>query len=276
MNSTPELLAQIEKKRETAKLLHKMVLFLIICAVAFSFLTPALLAVFCPAAILCLFFSRRQSLLAEELLGEAQTVRGLCSTMSDVTYRGRDLWSDGDFRAMALLPLGAKKGSLLCRHSFSARYQSRAVEGSEITLHYDVSGAKNPYRFLSGSLLRGEGGGEADALLLRKGLLDPAAEEDFLSAWGYSLSPLEDPALEKHFLLAYRSDEKLSEEQLRRVAKAFKTTDHLAAVRLAPQGSAVFLARRFYTTVLPKGPLNKEVLEQSALPEAKACLDLLL
>ena len=160
------------------------------------------------------------------------------------------------------------------RAAFSGQGYGLDLEGCEFTLHYAAPGArdKNQYRFLSGTLLTAEprtGAWPGDWLLLRRGLLDEAAQSTFLEERGYTPASCPDGKLNDRFQL-YAGDgvQEVPQWLARRLSRAAEQSDRLGAVRLTGKQAAVYLENRFYTSRTKVRDLpNEKWLTHCPLPE---------
>lgn len=277
VNSIEQTLQQLERYQKNGRLWHKMLIFLLLCSVAFSFLMPSLIAVSGSAAIICLMLSRWERKRAEELLAKSQTMEGLCSVFSQVDYLGREVWKQDELAQWEMLPIRLKGNNLLCQHGFTGTSGKRTVVGAEVTFHYETPLHKGNYLFLNGTMLRSDAGVQGQNwLLLRNGLLDTASENELYLSAGYKQESFGDLDLDEGFTLFCKpGSEKPGAEQLERIAGMIRNTNHLGAFRVDENTSALFLAGKFYTSVLPAGSITREMLTASLLQERDDCLELL-
>ena len=199
---------------------------------------------------------------------------GLCSPLESAQFTDRVGMSMKRFQSLAVLPMVEREGSLLVRAAFSGQGYGLDLEGCEFTLHYAAPGArdKNQYRFLSGTLLTAEprtGAWPGDWLLLRRGLLDEAAQSTFLEERGYTPASCPDGKLNDRFQL-YAGDgvQEVPQWLARRLSRAAEQSDRLGAVRLTGKQAAVYLENRFYTSRTKVRDLpNEKWLTHCPLPE---------
>ncbi len=201
----------------------------------------------------------------------ACVLHGICAPMQKAAFLGHGAVTPEEFTGLRILPLHKDKKALLSRNAFTAEYGGLRLKVSELTLHYPAAvGGRKSYKFLSGTLLvsRHEANhAEGDWLLLHSDLLEPSAQAGFLSDSGYSSADL---SVKNFPLSLWRRGEEaeLPAETVRRLQKLEKACPNLAAVRLEPDGAAVFLKGRFYTGhYRPNVTPDTALLEQNTLPE---------
>jgi len=276
MNSIEQTISRMERMGANSRLLHKGMVFFLLCSLAFSFFVPGLISVSGSAAIVCLLLSGWQRKQAEELLAQSQTVEGLCSSMEDVKYLGRDVWTQDEFAEWNLLPIRRKGRNLLCQHGFSGYTGGQNVVGAEVTFHYEPTFRKGTYLFLNGTMLRSNGGIQTQNwLLLRKGELEDVTESTFCQEAGYHAEPTGYPELDEEYtLFRMPGSEKPNDAQLKRIAVLAHHSDHLGAVRVDVDSTTLFLSGKFYTTLVPSGRISAQMLTSNLLPERDLCLAL--
>lgn len=140
-----------------------------------------------------LLFLRRRIGSYSESAARENILCGLCAPLEEAQYIGRVGPSAEEFQSLALLPIKEGKDALLARAAFSGQGCGLELEGCEFTLHYAAPGAKDKtqHQFLSGTLLTARPQNSAWAgnwLLLRRGLLNEAAQQVFLEKRGYDLA----------------------------------------------------------------------------------------
>lgn len=276
MNSLDQTIFQMERRARNSQLLHKGLIFFLLCSLAFSFFAPVLIAISGPAAILCLLLSRWHRKQAEELLAESQTMEGLCAAMQNVEYLGRDVWTQDEFAEWKLLPIRRKGKNLLCQHGFSGYTGGQNVAGAEVTFHYEPTFRKGSYLFLNGTMLRSNGGIQTQNwLMLRKGVLEDVTESTFCQEAGYHAESTGHPELDEEYtLFRMPSSEKPNDAQLKRIDVLARHSDYLGAVRVDADSTTLFLSGKFYTSPVPAGKIRAQVLTSNLLPERDLCLAL--
>lgn len=277
MNSIEQTTSRMERMGANSRLLHKGMVFFLLCSLAFSFFVPGLISVSGSAAIVCLLLSGWQRKQAEELLAQSQTVEGLCSSMEDVKYLGRNVWTQEEFAGWKLLPIRLKGRNLLCQHGFSGYLGSNQAVGAEVTFHYEHAFHKGTYLFLNGTVLRCKSGIRGQNwLLLRKGLLEDMTESSFCQESGYQVGLTENTGLDDNYsLFCLPGSEVPTKPQLERIADYVRRTDNLGAFRVDGNTVTLFLADQLYTSVPPAGKTTPEILTANLLPEWDALLALL-
>lgn len=264
----------------------------IVCAVhAVGYALAAALAAvgqFVPGAILAganllayLLFLRRRIGAYSEGAARENILCGLCAPLEEARYTGRSGLTAEQFQELGLLPMMERGRDLLVRAAFSGTGFGLELAGCEITLHYAAPGAgdKEQYRFLSGTLLTAAprtGAWSGDWLLLRRGLLDQAAQSAFLEQRGYAPAACPEEKLDSRFQL-YAGDgaRELPRWLGRRLGRLAEQSDRLGAVRLTGDRAALYLENRFYTgrTRIRDLP-NEKWLAHCPLPERDGAWEL--
>ncbi len=276
MNSIDLTISRMEQRGRNSRLLHKGLIFFLLCSLAFSFFAPALIAISGPAAILCLLLSRWHRKQAEELLAESQTVAGLCTALHEAKYLGRDVWPQEEFAEWKLLPIRQNGRNLLCQHGFSGYTGENQVVGAEVTFHYEPPFRKGTYLFLNGTILRSNSGIPAQNwLLLRKGVLEDVTESIFCKEAGYQAEPTGHPDLDEEYtLFRMPGSGKPNDAQMKRIAVLARHSGHLGALRVDADSTTLFLADKFYTSPVPSGKISAQMLTSNLLTERDLCLAL--
>lgn len=204
----------------------------------------------------------------------ANVLCGLCAPLEETQFTGRAGIDRERLQALSMLPMMEGDNSLLTRAGFSGCGYGLELGGCEFTLHYSAPGAKGrtQYRFLSGTLLTAaprHGAWNGNWLLLRRGLLDEAAQGTFLEEQGYTPANCPEGRVNDRFQL-YAGDgaQEMPRWLARRMSRLMEQTDRLAAVRLTSDQAAVYLENRFYTGRTKVRDLpNEEWLTHCPLPE---------
>ena len=269
IEKTVEELGRIRRLSWTVSILH-------VCLYAAALLVfflggpgqPALALLACNVLFYLLGVRRAMSRYRRE--ATAASLRyGMGGGLEDFTYEDKGGVSREAYAAWAMSPILEGDQSLMCRSFFSGRWGILPLTGCELTLHYAVPGGRRDYRFLSGTLLTAGEPRDGGWLLLRTGLLEPAALAGFLAERDYRLCP-ESPA-EGCALYAMGSSAPPPPETVCRVAAACKQVPALSLLRLTQTGTAAFLNGRFYTGArYPTARLTAEKLRANTLPERDA------
>lgn len=276
MNTAASVRERLEIQRKQAQMIAIAHIGVYLAAVVLI-----VLHLYVPAAIITginfliyLFLVRGQIRHYSLAVSKANVLCGLCSPLESAQFTDRVGMSMKRFQSLAVLPMVEREGSLLVRAAFSGQGYGLDLEGCEFTLHYAAPGArdKNQYRFLSGTLLTAEprtGAWPGDWLLLRRGLLDEAAQSTFLEERGYTPFSCPDGKLNDRFQL-YAGDgvQEVPQWLARRLSRAAEQSDRLGAVRLTGKQAAVYLENRFYTSRTKVRDLpNEKWLTHCPLPE---------
>lgn len=271
-----------EYHSELLSLRHKVRLSLPICIIAFS-LTAILgvtLKLYTPASvvvavimILYFWYSRRIRSRYLEVLARSTIEHGLCRPLKGVQYRDKDGLSQAQFEALDMLPLQQEQNAFMVRHAFSGRLGGIELTGQEVTFHYaEMPGLRKTCRYLAGTLLTAnmQNGTRGDWLVLHENLLTDAALENFIQNKGYVAVVAPDELEDKYLVYARQESEQLPEAMIGQIAELSALCGTLGAVRLTPQGAAVYLDRVFYTTSVYG---KKEPVEADLRRNHLACRD---
>lgn len=229
---------------------------LCVAAVALLFVsTWAGLALGALAVGFYLFWLRGRLRRYRDDVAVAVTRFGVAAPLTDVAIGASHGADEEKFRSLRMLPLHKGKNTLLVRNGFTGRDGALTLTGAEVTFHYPARiKGRDSYRFLSGTLLTSAHTGNSaggDWLLLKKDLLDAAAQTAFLAADGWQAVQTPAALAEKYALYAGGAGQVLPDFIARRIAKLCEAHPATAAMRLWETGAALFLHNRFYTGSYP-------------------------
>lgn len=198
---------------------------------------------------------------------------GLCEPLKAAEYTGREGLNLTTFQSFALLPIRDHPSSLLVREGFAGEGFGLSLKGWEVSFHYPIyRSGRTDYKFLNGSILTAEGptgpDEDGDWLLIRKGMVDAAAQNVFVEKNGFQACgcPIED--LSKNFDVYSITGGQMPRRWAERFNKLFKQAGSLGAVRASPRAAAVYLGNRFYTGRTKVRDLpSAEKLKHNPLPE---------
>ena len=206
-------------------------------------------------------------------VARANILCGLCRPLTEAEYTDREGLDWAAFQDLALLPIRDHPSSLLVREGFAGKGFGLSLKGWEVSFHYPVYGkGRTDYRFLSGSILTAEGparpDGDGDWLLIRKGMVDAAAQDVFVEKSGFRACKCPVEALSKSFDVYSRTGAPMPRGWADQFSRLFKQAGSLGAVRASPRAAAVYLGNRFYTgrTKVRELP-GADKLERNPLPE---------
>jgi hypothetical protein len=247
---------QLKEQRKKIRLLSAAHIILYLVAILLLLvlqMRPAGLAVGVLTLLSQIFFLRRLNGRYSDRIGELNVLYGLCQGLEGAEYTGGTGITREQFRALAMLPLHDDPHSLLLHNAFHGKAFGLELAGCEATSLYFTPGVKNAYHHLNGTLLTATASGptgSGDWYLLRRGLLEPAAQQAFLSAQGWREAAWEheDQELALHYALYTREEGVQAPQTLvSRLEKLYKKAPALGAVRLSEETAAIYLADRFYT-----------------------------
>lgn len=230
--------------------------------------------------VLYFIFLRRQVRNYSDAVSQARILHGLCGLLKEARYTGRKGLDLARFQTFELLPIRNHAGSLLVREGFEGTGFGLSLSGWEVSFHYPVSaGGRTDYKFLNGSILAAEGAAapdlDGDWMLLRRGMVDQAAQAAFTAASGLAHCACPVEKLTEHFDIYSKTGEELPRRWAERLSKCFQQAGSLGAVRIAPSHAAVYLGNRFYTGRVKVRELqDAERLRCSPLPERDAVWEL--
>lgn len=266
-------LEELRKRTQIICAVHAVVYALAVALAAVGQYAPGAVLAGANLAAYLLLLRRRIGAYSEAAARE-NILCGLCAPLEEARYTGRTGLDADQFRALGLLPMSERDNNLLVRAAFSGRGSGLELGGCEITLHYTAPGAKDKtqYRFLSGTLLTAApqaGAWTGDWLLLRRGLLDEAAQAAFLEERGYTPAACPEGKLNDRFQI-YAGDGagEMPRWLARRLSRAMEGAGCLGAVRLTEKQAAAYLENRFYTGRTKVRDLpNEKWLTHCPLPE---------
>lgn len=266
-------LEELRKRTHIIGGVHAVIYALAVALAAVGQYVPGAVLAGANLLVYVLFLRRRIGAYSEGAARE-NILCGLCAPLEEARYTGRTGPGAQQLRALGLLPMREGDNSLLTRAAFSGQGFGLELTGCEMTLHYAAPGAggKVQYRFLSGTLLTAaprSGTWTGDWLLLRRGLLDEAAQAAFLEEQGYTPAACSQEKLSGRFQI-YAGDGagELPRWLARRVERLAEQSKCLGAVRLTEKQAAIYLENRFYTGRTKVRDLpNEKWLLHCPLPE---------
>lgn len=276
---TREALAQQRRRVQICYVIHTL---LYGAALALGLLGHYTLAVAVGGGNMALYFLflRGQVKGYSDAVSQARILHGLCAPLKEARYTGREGLDTEQFQALELLPIRNHAAGLLVREGFEGKGFALSLKGWEVSFHYPVyTGSRTDYKFLNGSILTTEGAATADPdgdwLLIRRGMVDHAAQDAFTGAAGLArcACPLE--KLAEAFDTYSKNGEELPRRWAERLNKCFQQAGSLGAARITPGHAAVYLGNRFYTgrTKVRELP-DAEQLKRNPLPERDAVWEL--
>ena len=274
MNLT-ETMAALEAGQKKAQIIYLVHTILYAGALALALLNRYTAAVVLGGANMAAYFLvvRGQVKSYSDSVAKANVVFGLCRKLKEVSFLGRNGLDPDTFRVLEMFPVLEGKNSVMSRQSFKGEGYGLTIEGHEVTFHYPVNaGAGKDFRFLTGTLLTSRGGtapGQGDWLLLRRNMIQASALEQFLREKGYKEAGIPAEVLGERFQVFTKGNNKqLPGDLAEQILEDLGGIGSLGALRLTPQGAAVYLGNRFYTgttkvRVLP----TEEQITHNPLPE---------
>lgn len=280
-----EKLAGLRRTVRGIYLAHMLVYVLVLVLLAAKVQIPAVV-LGVVNMLISLLYVRRRAVAYSDQATRLNIRLGLCAPLEDAACTGKDGMSQQDFTALQMLPTGSSKGDgLMCHNGFAGRGFGMELRGFEATMAYPYQGnaKRTLYRYLNGSVLTADGLPQGhqrgDWLLLRRGLLVDEAQRTFVQRCGYY--SLTDPdaaegALENDFYIyTHTPDAELPQHLRRRLAQLVQAAPDAAAVRLTPQGAAVYLQDQFYTVTIPLHYLPEpKQIAANPLPQRDAVWEL--
>ncbi len=254
MNALTETHNALTAQRSRVRLYYLLYIFLYAVALVFVILKqlPVASIIAGGNAVLYFVFVRGQVKGYSSAVARASTLHGLCASLTDPQSTGSKGMTSADFRRLELLPIRDTADSLLAREGFSGKGFGLQLQGWEVTFHYPVEvKGHTSYKFLNGTLLTAElpqaASEQADWLLVRKGVLDPDAQQTFVRQNGFVPITCPVEALTQQFDLYGKAAEEMPGSWADRILRLAEKAGSLNALRVSPRQAAAFLGNRFYT-----------------------------
>ncbi|MBQ9717814.1 MAG: hypothetical protein IJV76_07455, partial [Clostridia bacterium] len=197
-----------------------------------------------------IFWFRKKRNQYNDRIAEANILYGLCPEDASAVYTGRNGLSLSEFEALRILPVYRDSNPLLLRQGFSCTKSGLPVQGWEIAIHYlNRASTKKTFRFLSGSLIRGQlpRTFSGDFLLLHDNLLEQKSQVDFLESNHFRRVLLSNEKLAGQFHLYAQTEDPLPDPHETHLHELSGAVPNLGAVRVQNDVCAVYLANQFYT-----------------------------
>ncbi len=282
MEALHQLIQAFAKRRRLYQGLYIAYALLIVLAFALSFVDQRI-AVALAITDIAFFLLGFSPMLKQyrRAFSSASVQYGIGRALDQAQYSGKEEIAEQEILNCPALLTDDTTGRILLREGVTGRKGDVTLQANEISLHYNanaVSGGKNQYRFLSGTLLKLQwpaGGALRFALLFAQ--RDTPAVQQKLGAAGYIFTPLPSSDLAQAFRLYTAAQAPLNGEQVRALQKRLR-----AVLEEAPQdlilfsdGSSllVFYSNYFYTTNLKvRTPITEELVTAQRVPALTALL----
>lgn len=256
METVEQALQQLNRKRRTIQtgilLIGVGIVVSLIVGMVFHQLMAAIAIL--AAVLLAHFFLVRRAIKEYNQDYTLEVIRhGVCRDMDSQQVARADGITREEFQELELFPLHQAGDSFISRNCFRGRREGLALAGAEVTFHYPVPGDKRQkYEFLSGTLFLSSTPAEnqkGDWILIRRGLLNQEQELAHCQKNGFRRLPThEDRDLDREYRVYTRGGETEMPEQLvSQLEKTLKEVGHPSAIRLGPQGAAIYVNHWFFT-----------------------------
>lgn len=205
------------------------------------------------AVLLAHFFLVRRAIKGYNADYVQEVIRyGVCKEMEDLVLSRADGVSREEFQNLELFPLHDAADSFISRNCFRGRKEGLELIAGEVTFHYPIKGDKrDKYEFLTGTLYMTTTPAQTpkgDWILLRRGLLNQEVEQRTCQKNGFRRLPSDDSQLSQEYRIYTRGgEEALSPQVASQLEKTIKEVGRPSAIRLSPQGAAIFVNHWFYT-----------------------------
>lgn len=228
---------------------------------------------------LYLFVVRRQAKAYEQAMAQACVRFGTAAPWQNVQFTPEGGPTQAEVEQLQLLPMHTGQNVLLHRNSFTATANGLTLQASEVTLHYPAKvGKRDSYRFLSGTLLTARhpaNSAGADWLLVKKDGVDAEALQKFVQQCHYRVAAAPAELDEGYALYTHADSAAPPRTVARQVAKLSGLGQGFTALRLWPEGAALFLDKRFFTgRYRPRTEPEEALLRANGLPERDEALEL--
>lgn len=255
MDTVEQALQQLSRRR---KLIQGGILLvgagiLVSLAVGMGFKQMVAAIAILAAVLLAHFFVVRRAIKEYNQAYLQEIIRhGVCKEMENLVVARAGGLSREEFRGLAMFPLHDAADSFISRNCFRGRKEGMELIGAEVTFHYPVPGEKRQkYEFLSGTLYMTTTPAEnpkGDWLLLSRGLLKQEQEQKYCQNSGYRRLPSDESTLSEEYRVYTRGGEIALDPQLeKQLEKTIKEVGRPSAIRMSPQGAAIFVNHWFYT-----------------------------
>lgn len=229
------------------------------------------------AALLAHFFLVRRAVKRYDWEYQQALIRlGTCGDMEGLELEKAGGLSRETFLSLDMFPLHPAKDSLISRNCFKGHKEGMDLAGAEVTFHYPADEKKkNAVEFLSGTLFMTDTPAQnpkGDWLLLYRGLLNLEQEQANCREKGFRrLAQEEENDLNEKYRIYTRGEETVLPAALAsQLNKTIREVGYPSAIRLGPEGAAVFVKNWFYTgNQRPKPNPTAQDLTRDIFPAQK-------
>lgn len=281
METVEQALQQLTRRRKVIQtgilLVGAGIVVSLVVGLAFKQLTAAIAIL--AAVLLAHFFLVRRAIKDYNQAYLEEVIRhGVCREMEDLMVTRADGLTRGEFRDLEMFPLHDAADSFISRNCFRGRKEGMELAGAEVTFHYPVPGEKRQkYEFLSGTLYLTSTPADTpkgDWLLLSRSLLKQEQEQRYCQSCGYRRLPSDESALSEEYRIYTRGGETALDPQLeKQLEKTIKEVGRPSAIRMSPQGAAVFVNHWFYTGTgrPPVNPTEEDLTRNIFTAQKELC-----